>query len=269
MKSFIFGISTRLFPPLNKTCFVSTILLIITACSHPLEITGEGDIVSSSGAKNCSLENQPCSNLVVGNYNVSYTAVPRSGWEFLTWENCGTQHPNCAIDIPASIVDQNWGKVMPPLRAVFVPMDSTIVVDGKIWLQPDLFRFLSWNQIVAVCPAGACVDHGTLNGFDMTGWTWASTGDMRSLFNHYLGQEILVGGNDIVFAPAITRMYSDGWRVPIAGHTSSDYDSDGIFSTIARVDDYGSAPNDLWAVNGANAKWGVVNFGAWFYRLPN
>ena len=55
-------------------------LAFVTACSHPLEIVGEGDIVSSTGTNDCSLEEQPCDNYVTGDYKVTYMAVPRSGW---------------------------------------------------------------------------------------------------------------------------------------------------------------------------------------------
>ena len=56
-------------------------------------------------------------------------------------------------------------------------------VDGREWLQPADFTYLSWNDINAVCPEGACA--GTLNDHDMTGWTWASVDDVNALFNAY------------------------------------------------------------------------------------
>ncbi|MFT5484327.1 MAG: hypothetical protein ACI9GW_002990, partial [Halieaceae bacterium] len=43
-----------------KILFALTLLILITACSHPLEISGEGDINSSSGENDCLLEDQPC-----------------------------------------------------------------------------------------------------------------------------------------------------------------------------------------------------------------
>lgn len=95
------------------------LLLFVTACSHPLEIVGEGDIVSSTGENNCSLEEQPCINLVAGDYNVTYTAEPHAGWSFERWEGCGDQFPDCSFNVPGTTVDQHWGQVMPPLRATF------------------------------------------------------------------------------------------------------------------------------------------------------
>lgn len=50
---------------------------------------------------------------------------------------------------------------------------DAIIVDNKEWAQADLFLDLSWYDINVVCPDGPC-GPGTLNGFDMVGWTWAS-----------------------------------------------------------------------------------------------
>lgn len=95
-------------------------VLLVVGCSHPLEIVGEGDIESSTGANDCALEEQPCANYVTGDYNVTYTAAPREGWNFVGWEGCGVQFPECSFNIPALYVDQNWFQTMPTLRAVFV-----------------------------------------------------------------------------------------------------------------------------------------------------
>ena len=53
------------------------------------------------------------------------------------------------------------------------------------WAQPDLFLNLAWNDISSACPANECA--GVLNGYDMTGWTWASPADVYGLYNEYLG----------------------------------------------------------------------------------
>ncbi len=94
---------------------------ILWACSHPLEIVGDGDIRSSTGSNDCLLEAQPCPNVVVNDYHVTYTADPRSGWQFMGWEGCGEQHPDCTFSIPGNSVNQFWGQTVPPLRAVFTP----------------------------------------------------------------------------------------------------------------------------------------------------
>ena len=104
-----------------KNLFVLILLAFITACSHPLEIVGGGDIVSFNGQRDCSMENQPCKNLVTGDYNVTYTAVARPGWSFTGWEGCGAQFPDCSFNVPGSTVKEYWLREMPPLVAVFEP----------------------------------------------------------------------------------------------------------------------------------------------------
>ena len=61
--------------------------------------------------------------------------------------------------------------------ATAVPITDTVIVGDKEWAQVVLFTSLSWNDMNAVCPAGVC-GVGTLNGFDMDGWTWASRADV-------------------------------------------------------------------------------------------
>ncbi len=103
-------------------------ILLVMACSHPLEIKGEGDILSASGTRNCYLENfqagaESCSkNLVVGEYRETYYAVPRDGWEFISWEHCfddGSVADQCRFDYDQSVVKQFWGETAAPLVAVF------------------------------------------------------------------------------------------------------------------------------------------------------
>ncbi len=115
--------------PLLRSAPFTLLLLVgvLSACSHPLEIVGEGDIVSASGSRNCSLadfraaRDNCASNLVVDDYQETYTAVPASGWEFDRWLNyCkGASSPSCSFNIPAAEVGKHWGKSAPPLVAVF------------------------------------------------------------------------------------------------------------------------------------------------------
>jgi hypothetical protein len=114
---------------LGKLVFVGISFLVIQACSHPIEIVGEGDVTSASGKRNCSLEqftaaDPVCSkNYVVKAYQETYYAVPRPGWQFDHWGNyCEEATPpnyDCSFDIPATQVKKFWGKTVPPITAVF------------------------------------------------------------------------------------------------------------------------------------------------------
>jgi polyhydroxybutyrate depolymerase len=107
-----------------KLLLTLLLLILVTACSHPQKIIGEGDINSSTGTNDCTLEEQPCANYVAGDYKVSYTALPRPGWNFSEWIGCADQFPGCSFDIASSAVGQFWGQTMPPLTAVFTQSSS-------------------------------------------------------------------------------------------------------------------------------------------------
>ncbi len=111
-----------------KATALATVLSLVFGCSHPIEIVGEGDVLSASGTRNCYYEDflagaKSCNeNLVVHEYDETYYAVPRDGWEFEQWLNyshCAGTGNACAFNIPAEAVKTGWGLTMPPLVAVF------------------------------------------------------------------------------------------------------------------------------------------------------
>jgi hypothetical protein len=151
-----------------------------------------------------------------------------------------------------------------------------VVVDGKEWLQPDLFTNLSWNDINAVCPEGACA--GTLNGQDLTGWTWATVDDLNALFNYYIGTEVLGPGPDIYvvspdseWAPAF---FNDGWRgTGVKDSVRGWVRSLGEFGayTPSMSNDYTPLDDtvDIAITNDSDGVELRRDFvGGWFYRTP-
>lgn len=106
-----------------------TLALFASACSHPLEIVGDGDILSASGDRDCLLEDHAAAspdcteNIVTGDYLETYYGVPRAGWHFHRWANyCGSVEGNaCGFDVSADAVDQAWGVTVAPLVAIFRP----------------------------------------------------------------------------------------------------------------------------------------------------
>lgn len=152
-----------------KNLLLLVFLSIIYGCSHPIEIVGEGDVLSITGTRNCSLEDfqagrENCTkNLVQGEYKETYYAVPRSGWEFSQWINyCADAVKNeCAFSIPANAVQKNWFKTMPSLRAIFVraeptPIDDLYAIntsppgvrcsDGSSATEPSLHYYITAKQ---------------------------------------------------------------------------------------------------------------------------
>lgn len=78
------------------------------------------------------------------------------------------------------------------LPAIAIPITNTVIVEGNEWAQWADFTMLSWNDINTVCPGGVCGD-GTLNDFDMGGWTWADNAGVAMLFSAYIDA---VGGSN-------------------------------------------------------------------------
>ncbi len=124
---------------LLKCVCIGILLTFVYACSHPIEIAGEGDVSSASGTRGCLLEEfqaeqDNCTeNYVVGAYQETYYATPRPGWQFDRWSNyCASATGNeCSFNVAAQAVYAFWGESVPPLRAVFARHKVT----GPI--QPD------------------------------------------------------------------------------------------------------------------------------------
>jgi hypothetical protein len=108
--------------------FYLTILLSY-GCSHPIEIVGEGDVMSASGDRDCSYEDfhagmDNCSkNLVTDAYDETYYALPRAGSKFNGWGNycleTGIDLAECSFSAPAEVVEDFMFTRFPPLVAYF------------------------------------------------------------------------------------------------------------------------------------------------------
>jgi hypothetical protein len=112
------------------------VLGLVQACSHPLEIIGQGDIVDlNESGHGCTLEqfeagDKACKkNQVIKAYDVNYSAQPRDGYQFVRWDGpCSGKsvYPDCAMKVAASLVKQFHFKKMPATRAVFCPKDGLL-----------------------------------------------------------------------------------------------------------------------------------------------
>ncbi len=110
-----------------KIAFSAVVFTLLSACSHPLEIIGEGDVLSATGERNCYLADFQAGkdncrkNLVMSAYKETYYGVAHKGWQFSHWQNYCTDASNneCSFEIPADAVEKNVGTVVAPLVAVF------------------------------------------------------------------------------------------------------------------------------------------------------
>jgi hypothetical protein len=141
-----------------RLLFFVVLILSTVGCTQKLEISGEGDIVSSSDTRNCSFEEQPCSYLVAGAYNETYIAAPRPGYSFAGWDGPACDTGNCSYNFNAKAVRKFWGKSF-TLKANFVPgndSSSYANISGKITYdrvgRGDFSRGLDYSNI-SVAPA--------------------------------------------------------------------------------------------------------------------
>jgi hypothetical protein len=216
-----------------KAIVVTAIIGLVTGCKIAVMVPEGGSVKSSTGyCFNLYSQNAgfACINRVTDtNYSESFTAIPRDGWKFVQWS--GGPHflcpeltnPTCTVTnvglagnaaAEAVIASDKTYYVMPIFvrTASAVPIPATVTVASRQWAQPILFIEVTRSEIAAACPDGAC--SGTLNGYDMNGWTWASADDLNALFNHYIGSEQLGPGPDWKDLPDIQWhdvFWSDGW----------------------------------------------------------
>lgn len=203
--------------------------LSIASCKITVIVPAGGSVTTSSGTYTCAAGNTCDIDVVDFYFDETFTAVPADGYVFKAWSEgtrrfCGNDPKSCRL--LTTVFTGDW---VPPvqtfldssdevfyLQPVFVPAGDIIPVNGKEWLQPNLFNGLTWDEINAVCPNGVC--NGSLAGRDMTGWTWASIDDVAELLNYYIGRRALVPENyellevNSAWAPAF---FNTGWRPSI------------------------------------------------------
>lgn len=142
---------------------------------------------------------------------------------------------------------------------------QSVIRDGREWLQPVDFTGLSWNDINAVCPGGAC--SGTLSGIDLTGYTWASTADVSALMASYGTPPPTALEVDSAWAPAFLTDFTPT-LVIAAGPRISGYVetlTGGLVDTHF-LEDNNPGNNDRYEI-GQNALGAAqANRGGWFYR---
>ncbi len=113
----------------SKLAPVLLALVFVLGCPvarvHPLEIVGQGDIVSASGDRDCSLSDFElgsglCTlNASSGVYEETYLGVPHDGWRFHGWAACDeASGDSCSFAVPANAGD------LPPLVAIFRPVEN-------------------------------------------------------------------------------------------------------------------------------------------------
>lgn len=132
--------------PSNKKRMIALILIFMSAaCTHGVDIEGEGHVLSSSGLRDCYKADAPCTFEVVDAYQESYTAIPAPGYEFVGWQFCGEEtSATCSYNIPKSVVQRYYGETMPNIVAQFQkvvtsfsPVLSYTIADDRAFVVDD------------------------------------------------------------------------------------------------------------------------------------
>ena len=279
------------------------VIILMSGCKLAV-INVEGGEVQSDGSGACVGGSICIVEISDTSFSETFMAVPNTGWHLEKWNSgygllCGGKtglwcevslegtSGNAAIE--KMVASSEFAYLMP----VFKPDTDVVTVDGKQWLQPSFFENVSWGDINAICPGGPCTVGGILNGHDMTGWTWASMDDLNSLFNYYLGAELLGPGPGASGysgrEPGLnqnwpSQFFSDGWRPNffspsicedgcfyyrgIAGWVAGRVRSGADTLIMAYLQEYGDASDSLGqvGVDAVSNNPEEQGEGAWFYR---
>ncbi len=108
---------------------LTAVVMLAAACNHPIEIVGEGDVLSASGTRDCTFADHEAGspncteNTVTGGaYDETYTGVAAPGWHFHRWATyCTDTTGPCSVGADASTVAAAQGETATPLVAIFRP----------------------------------------------------------------------------------------------------------------------------------------------------
>jgi hypothetical protein len=164
-----------------------------------------------------------------------------------------------------------------PITPTTGPTGNMQEIDGIYWAQPKLFINFTWNELNQVCPSGVCA--GNFNNYDMTGWNWASTGDMNGMFNYLISEEIALGSQGINFSDnnnaEIKKLATDfGYTDRNSSYygysqlfviTSSLYELDNTQGTISRYLDDNQFGDSVYTGKAYAKDSRYYKFAAWFY----
>jgi len=278
----------------SKFLLLLGITLLMAGCKLAV-IVVEGGEVQSDGSGTCVAGTICIVDVSDPYFSETFEAVPDEGWYFQKWNSgerffCGgSNEPTCALSFEGSEESEAVEEMVASselfyLMPIFKTYQDIIKVDGKEWLQPDLFTNLSWNDINAVCSADTGVCSGELNGYDMNGWTWASVDDVNALFNHYIGSDVLGPGPDDYEAegpgsPWAAAFYADGWFPNGLRNDGITDNTDGWVRDKSEEESAYSAylsdvlfvvpiPDSVFTGNVGDVLDGKWFIGGWFYRIP-
>lgn len=157
--------------------------------------------------------------------------------------------------------------------------DTSVLIGDKRWRQVTETVGLTWNQLNSACPGGPC--SGTINGIDLSGWTWATVEEVRVLF------EGLILPGSVQFPDVFTRYLAANSSdiaaslsppnfTPVASVPGIGYELDGFSRSLAPGNPIAHTPQLIDFIDGQPDVADLANFrdidvsysfiGAWLYK---
>ena len=200
-----------------RVLLLLSVTVLITGCKLAVIVLEGGEVQSEASGTCASGTN--CIVEVGANYSDTFTAVPAEGWYFEKWNSghrflCGASiKPSCLVSNKGA--DPGDVNVLGLIRSdttfylmpVFWRKPTTVIAGDKEWLRPEEFPYTA-QEVRAICPGpdGVCtgqleVRHfrGIAGGgmFNLTGYIWASSEEVSSLFNAYGVNPPFTGPNQV------------------------------------------------------------------------
>jgi hypothetical protein len=149
---------------LSRFAALLAVVMLATACSQPIEIVGEGDVVSQSGNRDCSLidfragATNCTDNLITGAYDETYYGVAAADWHFHRWAGvCMEAIANeCSFDVSADGIDQLTGISASPITAIFRP--DVVTGYESLFIGHSFFRPFA-QEMAFHGPSAGFTDH--------------------------------------------------------------------------------------------------------------
>lgn len=154
--------------------------------------------------------------------------------------------------------------------AVPIEAENIVRIGEQEWLQVNLFTNTSWDTINAQCPNGTCLTSGSINGYDLGGWTWASIANVQSLFEIFTGTTNRRLEINSTWAPEMAALFNptfnDVINHQVTGLTSTSSSTD--FAYAPRfVDSAATYQYDSTLLTNNAVKSTAYSYiGAWFVR---
>lgn len=282
--------------PVVNIMFQRVLLLVglsvlLSACKLAV-IVVEGGEVQSVQSGTCMAGAVCIHEINAADFTETFTAVPDPGWYFDGWNAgdgffCATESgSSCVLNnanlggnaaVQAIIATDTAFYLLPRFKAA-TPITDTISVESLEWAQVDLFLDATWAEMNTACPLGTCASGAVLNGYDMTGWTWATLTEIGGLFQatsphpggitHF--SEIFIVDfqwtNDFFDVLGFRETYS----IPslqargVSGYASGpSTEGKALIEMFVFPEPYTSANT-----SGSGTSVSVERNGGWFYRIP-